>query len=110
LRAGKVEAVIRRLQRLTPSNEEAGQYLKELIGYYRDNAPRSASFPIPHICQMIDNPEFSAGIRFPFTSITALVSKRVANRRQNVMSSVVVSLKIGLDTQGTLGRVNHRYT
>jgi hypothetical protein len=40
LRAGKVEAVIRRLQRLTPSSEDAGQYLKELIGYYRDNAQR----------------------------------------------------------------------
>jgi hypothetical protein len=40
LRAGKVEAVLRRLQRLTPSNEDAGQYLKELIGYYRDNAQR----------------------------------------------------------------------
>ena len=33
LRAGKVEAVIRRLQRLTPSSEDARQYLKELIGY-----------------------------------------------------------------------------
>lgn len=40
LRAGKVEAVIQRLQRLTPSNEDARQYLKELIGYYRDNAQR----------------------------------------------------------------------
>jgi hypothetical protein len=40
LRAGKVQAVIRRLQRLTPSNEEASQCLKELISYYRDNAQR----------------------------------------------------------------------
>jgi hypothetical protein len=40
LRTGKVQAVIRRLQRLTPSSEEASQCLKELISYYRDNAQR----------------------------------------------------------------------
>lgn len=40
LRAGKVQAVIRRLQRLTPNSEETSRCLAELIGYYRDNASR----------------------------------------------------------------------
>jgi hypothetical protein len=40
LKAGKVQAVIRRLQRLQPRSEEAQKCLTELIDYYRDNACR----------------------------------------------------------------------
>lgn len=32
--------MIRRLRRLTPSNEEASRPLRALISYYRDNASR----------------------------------------------------------------------
>jgi hypothetical protein len=40
LRSGKVQAVIRRLERLTPRSEEAQKSLQELIRYYRENASR----------------------------------------------------------------------
>jgi hypothetical protein len=40
LKAGKVQAVIRRLERLQPRSEEARKCLAELIDYYRDNACR----------------------------------------------------------------------
>jgi hypothetical protein len=40
LRAGKVQAVMARLERLQPSTAEAKQCLQELIKYYRDNACR----------------------------------------------------------------------
>jgi len=40
LKAGKVQAVIRRLERLQPRSEEARQCLAELIAYYRDHACR----------------------------------------------------------------------
>jgi hypothetical protein len=40
LRAGMVQKVIARLQRLQPSTAEASKCLQELIGYYRDNAGR----------------------------------------------------------------------
>jgi hypothetical protein len=40
LRAGKVQKVIARLERLQPSTAEARKCLPELIGYYRDNACR----------------------------------------------------------------------
>jgi hypothetical protein len=40
LKAGKVQAVIRRLQRLQPRSKEAQKCLTELIDYYRDNACR----------------------------------------------------------------------
>jgi hypothetical protein len=40
LKAGKVQAVIGRLQRLQPRSEEARKCLTELIDYYRDNACR----------------------------------------------------------------------
>jgi hypothetical protein len=40
LKAGKVKAVIRRLERLQPRSEEARKCLAELIDYYRDNACR----------------------------------------------------------------------
>ena len=40
LRAGKVQKVIARLERLQPSTVEARKCLQELIGYYRDNACR----------------------------------------------------------------------
>lgn len=40
LRAGKVQAVLRRLERLHPSTPQATKCLNELIGYYRDNAGR----------------------------------------------------------------------
>ncbi|PYU18531.1 MAG: ISKra4 family transposase [Acidobacteria bacterium] len=40
LRAGKVQAIIRRLERLHPTNPETQKGLKKLIGYYLENASR----------------------------------------------------------------------
>lgn len=40
LKAGKVQAVIRRLERLQPRSEEVRKCLAELIDYYRNNARR----------------------------------------------------------------------
>jgi len=40
LRAGKVEEVIARLQRLRPQTAELRESLQALIGYYRENATR----------------------------------------------------------------------
>jgi hypothetical protein len=40
LKAGKVQAILQRLERLEPRSEEAKQSLADLIKYYRDNTQR----------------------------------------------------------------------